>query len=458
MNDRYGIGARARYWRQARGRSQQQIARDVGRSRPGIALIEDQGTDSVTFLIDLCRSLRITIHQFFTAPVPGAELSPERFAELDEALGTDTQNAPSVILARTLGQKVCEDPVLVLGPRGGWQLMERRAALNHLGKATLIALGGGVPVILNPDHATAVTHALRTQVINHETVAAYRDLLTALRRAEDQLGSQPTLLTATELHLNTIQGWLGSYQPGSIRPDLTRLAAEFGQFAGWIASDGGNPARAVDFYRGAIERSQALGDTALTAYILARMAYAERGTPQAVRHAREAVQAAERTDVWQVLSNAYEVLARALADAGQAKPTMAAIGHATDALERAEPGEAPGYIYWFDEAALHQSRGYAMSNIGRHHEAEGALQLAADTMPVQFARDRAGTLVILAECRLAAKDIPGACDTAVQAADLLRSTLSARLTRRLRTMHRRLVSHGPNPSITALGDRLQGLN
>jgi transcriptional regulator with XRE-family HTH domain len=119
MDDRYGIGTRARYWRQARGRSQQQVARDVGRSRPGIALIEDKGTDSLSFLIDFCRALNITIHQFFAVPVPGADLSPERLAELDDALGIDTENAPSVMIARTLGQKVCEDPVLVLIPGGG---------------------------------------------------------------------------------------------------------------------------------------------------------------------------------------------------------------------------------------------------------------------------------------------------------------------------------------------------
>jgi transcriptional regulator with XRE-family HTH domain len=457
MEDRYGIGVRARYWRQVRGRSQQQVARDVGRSRPGVALIEDQGTDSLAFLVDLCRSLRITVHQFFAAPVPGADLTPERLAELDDALGIDTENAPSVMLARTLGQKVHEDPVLVLIPGGGWQLMERRAALNHLGKATLIALGGGVPVLLNPDDANAVTHALRTQVVNRETVATYRDLLTALRRAEDQLGSQPSLLTAAEIHLNTVQGWLGSYQPASIRPDLTRLAAEFGQFAGWLACDGGNPARAVDLYRAALERAQALGDNPLSAYILGWMAYAELGTVQAVRHAREAVRVAERADAWRVRSSANGVLARALADAGQAKPTMAAIGHGVDALGRADAGESPGYMYWYGEAALALDRGYAMTHIGRHREAEGALQLAADRMPVGFARDRASTLVILAECRLAAKDVPGACDTAVQAADLLRSTLSGRLTRRLRRMHRQLVSYGPNSSVAALGDRLQGL-
>jgi tetratricopeptide (TPR) repeat protein/DNA-binding XRE family transcriptional regulator len=457
MDDRYGIGVRVRYWRRVRGRSQQQVAQDVGRSRPGVALIEDRGTDSLTFLVDLCRSLRITIHQFFAAPVPGADLSPERLAELDDALGIDTENAPSVLIARTLGQKVHEDPVLVLIQGGGWQLMERRAALNYLGKATLIALGGGVPVVLNADDANAVTHALRTQVVNQQAVEAYRGLLTAIRRAEDQLGSQPALLKATEIHLNTVQGWLGSSQPASIRPHLTRLAAEFGQFAGWLAFDGGNPARAVELYRAALERAQALGDHPLTAYILGRMAHTEVGTVQAVRHAREAVQAARLTDVWQVRSNANDQLARALAHAGQAKPTMAAIGQAVDDLARAGRSEAPPYLYWFDEAALFQSRGYAMVYIGRHREAEAALRMAVDAMPVQYARDRASTLVTLAECRIAAKDIPGTCDTGTQAANLLRSTFSARLTRRLRTLHRRLVSHGSSPSIAAFGDRLQGL-
>jgi len=100
-------------------------------------------------------------------------------------------------------------------------------------------------------------------------------------------------------------------------------------------------------------------------------------------------------------------------------------------------------------------RGDVLRRFGRLEEAQEALLIVRDSLPKNFTR-RQGNLWV-AEARLchAERDIPGACDLALDALDLLDETRSSSTRMKIERLYRRLVKDAPrHPDVLKLERRL----
>lgn len=150
--------------------------------------------------------------------------------------------------------------------------------------------------------------------------------------------------------------------------------------------------------------------------------------------------------------------AYAHARAGERQGCEQALDQAATDLAAADPADDPEFIYSFDEAVLLAHAGIANVLLRQPAKARAALERSLTMLDPTCIRDRAFHLTWLAAGHVAARDIPQACRTGIEAAALLDQASSERTARLLKELHGvQLRPHWGVPAVRELGDRLQSL-
>jgi tetratricopeptide (TPR) repeat protein len=442
--------------------SQTALGQQVGLTGAWVSAVErgerSAGADRLSVLVPLLLALRVNLRQFLTAPVPGVAPFPvEWLAQVDEALGIGATNAGMAPIARMLGGAEPDVVVLAKDRQGAWYVLHRREAIRRGLEVMGVASIGAFT--LDRDQTRAVTHAVDTQRANTEAVGAYRGLLDALRRADDQVGSTSGLREAAEIHLDTLKGWLANADPGAF-DNLAKLTVEYAGSCGWMHYDAGNLRRAVMVYRDALPIAQALGDRPLAAHLtrLTARAQLDMGDIGAARQSTErAVALVASLPAWRVRAYAEGQRAELYARLGDRDASLATLGQAEEALGETDGIDTP-YAYWVKD--VDEWRGRSLTHLGEHDDAREVLARRVRTTPASYVRDRAVFLTDLAEGRVAAKDVVAATDAAKEAAEVLGSTSSGREVRRLRILHGRLAVMAKGAEVAGvkeLGEQVRSL-
>lgn len=119
-------------------------------------------------------------------------------------------------------------------------------------------------------------------------------------------------------------------------------------------------------------------------------------------------------------------MALGTAYSGEATASQRAQDRSYALLARSVPEDEPAWIYWFTQAIAHNNAGWSLLALGRPTEAEPHLRSAVAMIDPGFSRDRSGLLLDLAAARLGAGAVERACETASEAATVIRRLDSPR--------------------------------
>ncbi|TFE24651.1 hypothetical protein E0F15_21120 [Frankia sp. B2] len=212
-----------------------------------------------------------------------------------------------------------------------------------------------------------------------------------MRRLDNTLGGQAVRGLVTEQLRLVIRLLRDSRYCEADGQQLHGLAAELARLAGWTSYDAGDHGAAQRYYLIAL-RSAHEGDAAgIGANILRCMAHQARslGDPasaidllrSAKAGARGRLTATERAAIHAGLARAYGLT-------GDHSAAMSAADMARADIEKAQPDEDPGYIYWVGHATIASAAGNALLSTGRAQEAIPYLQDSVDLVGPDLPRDR----------------------------------------------------------------------
>ena len=296
--------------------------------------------------------------------------------------------------------------------------------------------------------------------INGQVPALFEARLDGLRRLDDQIGSGQVYAAAraeTRLITKTISQTSYTEVVGR---RLYACAAEASRSAGWTAYDSGRLAAAELHYIAALRCAADADDPVTSANILAFWAiglYSNNNAPGAVGLIDAALAQSSKIDSKRMISMLHARACRAHARAGDARAANRSADAALATYEKAKPiEEDPACIYWYNLGEVHQLLGSSSLNLGHPRRALEHFQAASESAGVgsaeqydadSFPRGHAIYLARLAEAQQALGDVDAAVSTAHQAVECMGGVTSARGSKTLDDLRRKLTSRSAVPGV-----------
>lgn len=264
--------------------------------------------------------------------------------------------------------------------------------------------------------------------VDHALVDDLERVAEARRRMDDAIGGG-SLLPSVREDLRLVVAMLdNAAYTEEVGRRLHAVAAELGRLTGWLAYDSGQPAQSQRYFLAALRAAHVSGDRAVGANILGFMSVqaAQSSSPRDAVTLAESALAAEKELTPAVAASLHGRLALGAAYSADATTCRRAQDRSFELLARSVPQDEPPWIYWFTQADAHGLAGWSLLALGRPTEAEPHLRRAVAMIDPAFARDRSGMLLDLATARLGAGAVERACETAGEAATVIRRLDSPR--------------------------------
>ncbi|QVI23306.1 hypothetical protein KHQ06_10650 [Nocardia tengchongensis] len=264
-------------------------------------------------------------------------------------------------------------------------------------------------------------------------------MATAFRDLDNKVGGGKVRSTIVQyLHSSVAPLLRGSFNE-HIGRQLFGSTAELVRLAGWAAYDQEDHGLAQRYLIQALRLARAASDGALSAEIMAAMSHQATyvGRPgDAIDLARAARIAARAAGLAALESECHMVEAHGHAARQDQTSCTTALAAAERAFDRAEPGEQPVWLAYFDQPYISAKTAHCFRELGDHtrtaHFAERSL-----TMSVGYQRGRAFDLSLLASA-LSSTDPREAVRIGLSALDIATDLASRRSLSYLRDLRYRL--------------------
>lgn len=255
----------------------------------------------------------------------------------------------------------------------GFGVLSRRELLA--GGAVGLATLAGLPVAPRAD-------------VGPTTIAAFREMFDQLRRLGQHLGASvllPVLAAQTHALRRLAADAVGHRQ----RQAALRLAARFAEYAGWLAQESGDDARALWWTDRAVELAAAGGDDDLAAYAYVRQGLVALYRQDAAETVALARRAAAATSNPRILGLAAQREAQGHALAGDLTACRRALDRAAELLALPHPDDGPvlGTSHVANPAAL--AEGWCYHDLGEPALAAEILERELAGVPAHATRARA---------------------------------------------------------------------
>ncbi|MGW4125660.1 hypothetical protein [Nocardia sp. NPDC004711] len=252
-----------------------------------------------------------------------------------------------------------------------------------------------------PEHPVSSGSSRRVGQLD---VDAVRDMAGAFRDLDNKVGGGKVRSTIVQyLHSSVAPLLRGSFNE-HIGRQLFGSTAELVRLAGWAAYDQEDHGLAQRYLIQALRLARAASDTPLSAEIMAAMSHQATyvGRPgDAVDLARAAQIAARGAGLAALESECHMVEAHGHAARQDATSCTSALNAAERAFDRAQPGEQPVWLAYFDRSYLSAKTAHCFRELGDNtrtaHFAEQSLE-----MSVGYQRGRAFNLSLLASALVSA--------------------------------------------------------
>jgi tetratricopeptide (TPR) repeat protein/plasmid maintenance system antidote protein VapI len=302
----------------------------------------------------------------------------------------------------------------------------------------------------------ALERTLLRREVSGEAICAFDDMVTLLRRLDDEVGPGQ-LIDTVAAHLAAVTTLLSQAAPaGDAFLGLSRVASGLSQLMGWLSFELNDPGRAERHLIAAHRAAVAAGDGALAAYALSWQGLVvgqvdpRAGLTLALTARRRAgADAAASVVAW--LSR---VEAESSAGQGNRYETEQALERLTRAAAQPRTERDPAWTYFIDDSQIAAYRGVCYVRLAQGRDAEHALRQALDALPPSFVRDRCLYLTYLSAAHLLQQQPEAAAVAATEAFLLAERTQSPRSIDRLTTISRGLAPWQNLPEVEELGDLL----
>lgn len=203
-----------------------------------------------------------------------------------------------------------------------------------------------------------------------------------------------------------------------VRSMLYAAAANAASTAGWAAFDSRNQQRAAHHLDRAVTLAGLSGDADAMHRVWNNVAMlaGQRGGLIESLHASQAVRdagMARRDPLY--ASQAHVRIALSHSRLRDKRSALRALGHAEDALARADLSHRPTWLAFYDHAELHGLAGIVHHRLGQPEPAEARLHQALALLSPGFTRNRVYYTAQLALAQLGQHDVEAACATADRA-------------------------------------------
>ncbi|MFI1831389.1 XRE family transcriptional regulator [Streptomyces sp. NPDC020412] len=307
----------------------------------------------------------------------------------------------------------------------------------------------------NPDIAHATARGGRR--VSASMVDRIEARISELQRDDDAYGGGD-LITEAEAHLSLAHQLLAHSSYTSAQgARLHAQAADLARMCGWMAFDAGRHATAQRYFNAALRAARTSGDVLLCANVFAFAAvqHYSVGNPHdadtMIRTAQVAVRG-QSTPVVDAMLSARQ--ARALAKAGDARACYRALNQAVDHLAAGHRDNDPAWAYWVEKPEIDMLTGSCLLDLGRPRDAQVKFTEAHASYGDGYTRTRALYLSRMATAHYQQGDLDGACQTGMQALDLLDTLNSPRSNDHVRDLAAAMNNHGAVSVVREFRDRV----
>ncbi|MER7582207.1 XRE family transcriptional regulator [Kitasatospora sp. NPDC097691] len=300
--------------------------------------------------------------------------------------------------------------------------------------------------------AVPSTGAFRGRTVGHSDVDRLKESLKTLTALDDHRGGHGSLETAALAGADQALGKVDKTISEGVQRRLYSLAADYTATAGFSCID---DRRLDDAERhfGTALRLSGLGDdhvTALRVFNCLSMVGYQRNRPSVTLSAARAAQdsrAARRDPLLASLAHARAAIAHSTT--GNRQASLRCLGHASDALGRADSRERPAWTDFYGQAELFALSAVVHQHLDNSPESESASHRALAGIPAQFRRNRASATARLALAQLGQGELEQATATATGVYALMGTDpLPPRLRTLLGDFHRGLITLAPTSAVT----------
>jgi transcriptional regulator with XRE-family HTH domain len=322
---------------------------------------------------------------------------------------------------------------------------ENGHVVPHEPYASLLAEVYGLPLTeLELPHGRVVLPAPprpSTATLSCELLGCLDGLLGEYAKTDNAVGPGP-LIGVVAQHLAELEQ-LALTARAPLQRSVLGLCSRYAEFAGWLRQDAGDLAEAERWTDRALDFIEGVQDEPGRAYILMRKSAIAGERREHARSVTLAAAACRGGDAMpsHLKALVFRQLAIAQALASDAYESARAVDVALLAAEAEDELANPALAYCTPGYVLMEA-GVAAARLGNYELAVARLGSASSVWPSGFERDRGLCLARLALAEAARGNLDGACGVGHSAVDLAAVTGSARTRAVLRSLDRRLASHG----------------
>ncbi|WP_406270562.1 sporulation protein [Streptomyces sp. NBC_00191] len=239
---------------------------------------------------------------------------------------------------------------------------------------------------------------------------------------------------------------------------LFGAASEISQLLAWTAYDSGNHRLAHRYLTSTLRLSQVTGDRMFGARILSNLSHQANylgNHAQAIQLARAGVEGAKGKASPRAMSLFSAMEARAFSNAGDPIGAGRAMHEAERHFERADTGEDPEWLGYFDSAELMGELCHCFRDLKMRRESVEHAQRAVNDTDPKYARTLGFCRMVLAQSQLLNGELEAAVTTASLAVDGGDSLQSARFQRYVTDFQTEVSVHSTNPTVSAFNDQVR---
>ena len=464
--DSRGMGKMIRAYRLHPVHGRRPLPQDLVASWVGIAQAQLSRIENGSPIVHLDRLIQWALVLGIPAPLLWFKLPTEetigdlrRTTSLDatdsHALGGESHSGPSASSTET------PDDLTVTYPPSATEMI---SSLDQLAEAdvhrrqALIALPFVLTALHQPTRNWLLTALAHPQPrdggapVSKPSLQQIRNVLNMFAEADAQQGGGHGRQALAEYLRTTVLPMLRTESDEHVRRALFDLAGEQAQLLGWMSFDSAEYGLAERYLLQSLRFSEEAQNPVLGAHALATLSH----LATTLGHADEGVQLAKTGQAaLRGSSNAmYADLAvlesRSHALLGDARSAATAVHHAERALRDVVTADEPPEMRFIDHAYIAGEIANTLILLGDVPRAIDFAQQSIDSSLSQ-GRARRGALsnVALARAHLARRDLDSACAAGTEALRLGQEVDSARTTRALKNLKRRLSSHtSARPALT----------
>ncbi|MGO4615327.1 helix-turn-helix domain-containing protein [Nocardia sp. 2YAB30] len=296
--------------------------------------------------------------------------------------------------------------------------LSRRTVVTGIGAGALAAAVGTKPA---------------QSPVDEQLVASIETVLESAKRQDDALGAAAALGTVLA-QARLVDSLLGDC-PVRLRARLISLYADLCRFAGWLHFDLGDFTAAGLLYEKARIAAHEAENVNVAVFVLSHMSHLatwQGNYRVAVDHAAAAMHWAELSDDPLLRADTAEMAARAYAGIGAEHACLAALEINAAMTDVPDHARATSLAYFYSPALSSAAHSHCYLKLGDAHKAEESAKLSMAITDNSFIRDRAFSMLDLAQAQVALGNVDEAVDNLGKTAEVVAATRSARLAASLR--------------------------